>query len=119
MFAGPYSDLESAFYSTIYTHDSITDSSARAAFVSDLKSTLAKEKSDWLKANSLGYGFMGTLSDPFGGYLPPWVNNTSASVITSNAVADNSNVNSTSAFNGNIYSILMEFLDNVIAEVKY
>ncbi|SMD30953.1 glucose ABC transporter substrate-binding protein GlcS [Picrophilus oshimae] len=118
-FAGPYADLDSAFLATIYAHPNVNDSSARAAFVSDLKSTLAKEKSDWLKANSLGYGFMGTLSDPFGGYLPPWVNNTSASVITSNAVSDNSNVNSTSTFNGNIYSTLMEFLDNVIAEVKW
>ena len=43
-------------------------------------SQMASEKSQWLSANQMGLGFWGTLSNPLGGYMPPWVNATASTV---------------------------------------
>jgi len=52
--------------------------SGLASWNSTLMSGIATEKAEWLTANSLGYGFMGTPLSPFGGYMPPWVKVSSA-----------------------------------------
>ena len=68
---------------------SLTSSSSVSSWESGLGSIVSSEKASWVAGNNLSLGFMGTLSHPFGNYLPPWVNNATASGSTS-AVVQNS-----------------------------
>lgn len=56
-----------------------------SAWNSTFATQMANEKSQWLTANSIGLGFWGTLANPLGGYLPPWINTTAAA--TSHALS--------------------------------
>lgn len=115
-------DLASGFLSTVYAHPTTT--SDISSLLSDYKTAMAKEKSDWLTANTIGFGFMGTLADPFGGYLPPWVSSP-ATASVAHATIQTSNSNATgSSYNiyGNIsnpFTLYITFLTNLIATTKW
>lgn len=52
--------------------ESLTSSSSVNTWNAHLSSVMSSEESSWLAGHNLTLGFLGTLSHPFGGYLPPW-----------------------------------------------
>ncbi|WMT53853.1 glucose ABC transporter substrate-binding protein GlcS [Ferroplasma acidiphilum] len=53
--------------------ESLTSASSVSTWNSHLGSVISSEESSWLAGHNLSLGFLGTVSHPFGGYLPPWV----------------------------------------------
>ncbi|MGC8615317.1 MAG: glucose ABC transporter substrate-binding protein GlcS, partial [Thermoprotei archaeon] len=70
---GLFADGQTTMESGILALQGKPTPSGIAAWNTVLKQVDQEEYSDWMAAKSLGFGFMGTLSSPFGGYLPPWV----------------------------------------------
>ncbi len=88
LFAGPTTSIESKLLGLVGN----PTSSGVNTFNKQLPSIISNEKSDWLAANALGYGFMGTLSHPFGGYLPPWISNNTTTTVTADNTAHGNNI---------------------------
>jgi len=61
-----------ASYTSAMTALSEIGPSDLAAWNLTLSSGISSEQSEWMTANSLGYGYMGFPGHPFGGYAPPW-----------------------------------------------
>ncbi len=101
LFAGPTTSLETGLLGLVGS----PSTGGISTWNGDLSSVISTEKSDWLAANSLGYGFMGTLSNPFGGYLPPWVSNTTPTV-TANTAHNNTSFN----YSSSIYYVIAPFM---------
>ncbi|MFG1450244.1 MAG: glucose ABC transporter substrate-binding protein GlcS [Thermoplasmataceae archaeon] len=99
---GLFDSEASSFESAL---QSFTSASKESNWNSSLQSIMGSEESSWKTANSLGFGFMGTLAHPFGNYLPPWVSNsTSASSSVSTASVNTSGAVQHSNDNGVPYS---------------
>ncbi len=101
LFDGPYSTIISSLLSL----ESTKTSAGIHTFDNSLASVLSTEQAEWKVANSLGLGFMGTLSNPFGGYLPPWVSNTTPTV-TDNTAHSNTSFN----YSSSIYYVIAPFI---------
>lgn len=88
LFAGPLASAESAmttFSETVSTAYSTASKTLDSAMVSMLSS----EESDWMAANGMGLGYMGSPGHMFGGYLPTWANTTANRTASSSLVAVN------------------------------
>ncbi len=110
LFAGPTTSLESGLLGLVGS----PTSSGITTFDNQLSSVISSEKSDWLAANGLGFGFMGTLSHPFGGYLPPWVNSSTSTTVT----ADNAvHTNTSSNYSSSIYYVIAPFIAFVLGSL--
>jgi glucose/arabinose transport system substrate-binding protein len=118
LFAGPLASFETAMtsFSESYTNTSSAATYGAASSVLDksLVSILSTEKSDWLAANNMGLGYMGSPGHVFGGYLPPWANSTANTTVSSNLVTLHTNtdqqaVHKTSDMGGNTDSVTTFF----------
>ncbi len=110
LFDGPYSTIISSLLSLASTRDG----SGIHAFDNSLKGVLSTEKGEWMVANSLGFGFMGTLSHPFGGYLPPWINSSTSTTVT----ADNAvHTNTSSNYSSSVYYVIAPFIAFVLGSL--
>ncbi|GGM76895.1 hypothetical protein GCM10007108_13750 [Thermogymnomonas acidicola] len=92
LFAGPLASAESAMasFSESFTPSSSSSTFQGAVSVLDasLKQVLSSEEQQWMSANSLGLGYMGSPGHPFGGYLPPWANTSANATVTAHATSD-------------------------------
>jgi glucose/arabinose transport system substrate-binding protein len=114
-------DLASSFLSTVYAHPTST-STYEPTLLSDYKIAMSKEKSDWMTANKLGYGFMGTQKDPFGGYLPPWVGSSATPAFaldTSNITAVHGNSNDINGSINNPFGLFGIFIMDLIVSTRW
>jgi len=82
--------------------------------VQALNESLYVEEQTWLTANSYGLGYLGFPGQPFGNYLPPWVNSSSGNslkVASGNTMYKNDNANTNSIMSSNnIIPLSSEFL---------
>ena len=85
LFAGPLASAESAM-TTFSDTVSSAYSTASKTLDSSMLSMLSSEKSDWMAANALSLGYMGSPGHIFGGYLPTWANTTANRTASSNLV---------------------------------
>ncbi len=71
-----------ASYTSAMTALSEIGPSDLAAWNLTLASGISSEQSQWMAANALGYGYMGSPGHPFGGYVPPWATAAAAGIKT-------------------------------------
>ena len=105
LFDGPFSTMITDMLSLAST----PTSSGIHSWDHSLSGILSTEQAEWKTANTLGLGFMGTLSHPFGGYLPPWAGSNTPSTAAVDNATHNSN---TQALNNSssIYYIVAPFI---------
>lgn len=119
LFAGPLASAESAmttFSETVSTAYSTASKTLDSAMVSMLSS----EESDWMAANGMGLGYMGSPGHMFGGYLPTWANTTanrtaSSSLVTVNvAHANNAALNNSPVEYVYLSPLSFLYLENMV-----
>ncbi len=67
---GLFASEDSSFETDL---ESLTSASSVSTWNTHLASVMGSEESSWMAGHNLTFGFLGTISHPFGGYLPPWV----------------------------------------------
>lgn len=123
MFNGPLASIESSMTSFSESFSKTTSNSTYASANSVLDSQLLKtfkdEEQDWISANKLGLGYLGSPGHIFGGYLPSWANtsaNRTASkyglVKSGGATASNVESNSSVIVYTSPFSLL--YLENMV-----
>lgn len=85
--------------------ESLTSSSDLSTWNTHLGSVISDEEAAWEDGNSLGFGYMGTLSHPFGNYLPPWVGTSNTPTVTAQNAQITNNSGSHASINAAAYSI--------------
>lgn len=89
---GLFAAQDSSFESDL---ESLTSASSVSTWNSHLSSVISSEQSSWMAGHNLSLGFMGTLSHPFGGYLPPWAHDSvTPSVLTAHTTVSSSQLQS-------------------------
>lgn len=67
-----------------------------AAWNLTLSSAISSEQSQWMQANSLGYGYMGFPGHPFGGFVPPWATAAASGASTHTSLKSQAHISSKS-----------------------